>query len=144
MFLEIRRISHIVVVDNAKDPKKSKPWLIVTIVLSSISIFFGLLAIVLRIMARRQRAKEAANVDGEVPSEEDAANSDPSGLNPPTKKEHPYYNSNGYEATPDQNQTLLGNDERAPVTRWDNDFEAVQRPESIASSYNNAPPPRYE
>ncbi|KIW89912.1 uncharacterized protein Z519_09341 [Cladophialophora bantiana CBS 173.52] len=65
---------------------------------------------------RARAAKEATNTDGEIPSEEDHVINDASTLETPKQKEHPYYESSGYEATLDQNQTLLGNAEGAPIT----------------------------
>ncbi|OAP56200.1 hypothetical protein AYL99_09379 [Fonsecaea erecta] len=141
------RSPRLVIINNndGHNTKKSKGWLIAVIVLSSISLFCGILAMVLRMLARRRArgAKDQPSIAG--PSEESTNLADASIVDS-RQKEHPYYKSTGYEATPDQNQTLLGNDERDPVTRWDSDSgvaAGVQRPESIASSYN-APPPRYE
>ncbi|KIW81438.1 hypothetical protein Z517_04463 [Fonsecaea pedrosoi CBS 271.37] len=143
----VARKTRLVIVNDG-DHKKSKAWRIVIIVLSSISLLLTLVGIGLRIMIRRRarRAKAEGNNEGEDPSEEDPGLDNGSTQDPPKHKEHPYYNSPGYEATADQNQTLLGNDERPPTTRWDSDSNSatgIQRPESIASYYN-VPPPRYE
>ncbi|EXJ68326.1 uncharacterized protein A1O5_08117 [Cladophialophora psammophila CBS 110553] len=147
-----RRKTNIVVVhDNNSNDKKalSKPWLIFVLVVSIIAFILAILAAVWPLYLKYKRvraAKEATNADGEIPPEEDTAINGASTLETPKRKEHLYYESSGYEATPDQNQTLLGNAEGAPITHWDSDSDAVagvQRPASIASAYT-APPPRYE
>ena len=74
---------------------------------------------------------------------------------PPPGKPNTYGGSAGYQATPDQNQSLLGNAEAPAIVAWDADHvgstqngfgynagAGIQRPASVASFA--APPPRYE
>ncbi|KIX02067.1 uncharacterized protein Z518_08006 [Rhinocladiella mackenziei CBS 650.93] len=124
-----------------------------------IAIVFVIAVAGIVIFARTRRRKAShthagINLNSQVPPKTGPT---PGQYAPPPGKPNAYGGGDGYQSTPDQHQSLLGNAEGPAIVTWDADqgvgstqdgfgynnaAAGIQRPASVASF--SAPPPRYE